>query len=100
MSRPDFISDIDIARWSEQIDSNSSNNTLASFAAVREVCYAGYWLSEQLEKLRCPEEIIVRIQFTGGKLSFGRDPWKVHQDLLARYQDNDLEFEENSNELN
>ena len=28
------------------------------------------------------------------KLSFGRDVWNVHQDILQKYQDNELIFEE------
>ena len=67
---------------------------------IREVCRSGIWLSYELEKLGCPESLIVRIQWTAGKLSFGKDPWKVHQKILADYQNNLLIFENDAEEKN
>lgn len=92
--RPDFVKDEDISRWSNNIEKDPNMPSFVlSNAIFREVCYSGLYLSEELEKLKCPDEIIVRIQFTAGKLSFGRDPWEVCIDLLNRYKKDELEFE-------
>jgi hypothetical protein len=94
MPRPDFITNEDIIRWSNYIEEDKfTPPDLLKSAIIREVCYSGLWLSEQLEKLQCPDSIIVRIQWTAGKLSYGRDPWEVHQEMLKQYQDNTLVFE-------
>lgn len=101
MNRPTFISSEDIARWSENIDNDPN---LPSYVAqepiIREVCYAGLWLAEELDKLGCPKNFIQRIQFTAGRLSFGRDTWQVHQDMLENYKQNKLTYEVDSSELN
>src|SRR5271165_1246976 len=98
MSRPNFISHQDIVRW----DNNLQNDPylspdILSQPIIREVCYCGLWLVEELEKLQCPLEYRVRIQYTAGKLSYGRDPWEVHQELLEGYVMNTLQFEEEPN---
>lgn len=95
MHRPDFVSEEDILRWSNNIDNDPHfPQSLKQIEAVREVCYAGLWLTEKLDLLGCPSSIIVRLQFTAGQLSFGRDTWEVSQELIRKYQDNELEFEE------
>lgn len=99
MSRPDFVTNEDILRWSEKIDQDLPKN-LASDAIIREVCYAGQWLVEQLQELQVPDEIVARLQYTAGKLSFGRDPWEMHRGLLLAYEDNQLVFEPELEELN
>lgn len=99
MPRPDFVTNEDILRWSEKIDQDLPPN-LASDAIIREVCYAGQWLVEQLRELQVPEEIMARLQYTAGKLSFGRDPWDMHRGLLLAYEDNQLDFETDSELLN
>lgn len=100
MPRPDFITNEDILRWSEEIDSDPEMGTLGTFAIIREVCYAGCWLREELQKLQCPEENIIRIQYTGGAMSFGHDAWEIHQNLLKLYKNNELEFEIEPSALN
>lgn len=95
MKRPDFVTNEDIIRWSEIIDNDST--IPASFATspiVREVCYAGLWLQEKLIEQNCPDEIIYRVQFTAGKMSFGRDAWEVHQQIFQDYLNNSLVFED------
>lgn len=100
MQRPEFISDEDIARWSKNIDQDLYiSPELAASPIIREVCYAGLWLCEKLEKLGCPEILITRIQWTAGKISFGRDIWEVHQEILREYETNSLSFEEDFNEI-
>lgn len=94
MPRPSFISNVDIDRWSNLIDEDkTASPELYSSPIIREVCYAGLWLVEQLNLLKCPESIIVRIQWTAGRMSFGEDPWEVHQEILCQYKDNTLVFE-------
>lgn len=101
MSRPDSVTNEDINRWSENIDNDERlPKSLAANPIVREVCYAGLWLCEELEKLGCPGEFITRIQYTAGQCSFGREPWEVHQSFLDAYKNNQLEYEFDYNELN
>jgi hypothetical protein len=92
MPRPDFITNEDILRWSEQINEELPPE-MAEDALLREVCLAGKWMVEQLQILHCPDEICIRIQYTAARLSFGRDPWVMHQQLLHGYQDDELIFE-------
>lgn len=94
--RPDFISNEDIVRW----DNNNIDNDprmpagIAKIATIREVCYAGLWLAESLDKLNCPRERITQIQFTAGRYCFGRDPWEATQEILEAYKNSEIEFEE------
>jgi len=101
MTRPKFITNEDITRWSNNIDQDPYISTaMRENETIREVCYAGLFLIEELEKLKCPNSLINRIQYTAGKLSFGRDIWEVHQDILEKYKNNELIFEEENNSLN
>ncbi len=100
MKRPEFVTEEDIARWSKAIDEDTLAQSFAQFPAIREVCYAGAWLGEELEKLGCPEDLLVRIQFTAGRLSFGRDAWTAHQKVLEAYKNNELELEPEPSVMN
>jgi hypothetical protein len=98
MSRPNFISHEDIVRWDDNLQNDPYlSPDILSQPIILELCYAGLWLTEELTELRCPDEYIVRIQYTAGKLSYGRDPWEVHQQLLDEYIANTLQFEEEPN---
>lgn len=100
MSRPDFVTNLDILRWSSFIESDPHTpREILDSPIVREVCYAGLWLVEALGKLNCPDSILVRIQWTAGKMSYGRDPWDIHQMILQKYKDNTLVFESDDSEL-
>lgn len=95
MSRPNFISNEDIIRWSRSIDlDHSLSAELRKSSIIIEVCFAGLWLTEELFKLNCPDIIVARIQWTAGKLSYGRDPWAIHQQILEEYNNNTLVFED------
>lgn len=101
MLRPTFVTEEDLNRWSTNIDEDKRiPQSLINSPLIREVCYAGCWLAEELEELKCPEHLIVRIQHAAGKLSFGRDIWEVHQFVLNEYKNNNLEFETGNLELN
>jgi hypothetical protein len=92
MSRPDSITNEDIIRWSQQINEELPPE-LSEDVIIREVCLAGMWLVEQLQKLLCPEEVCAQLQHSAGRLSFGRDIWDVHQKMLHGYQTNALIIE-------
>lgn len=99
MKRPEFITDEDIARWSQVIDNDKDMPASYSEQPIlREVMYAGAWLGEQLKAEGCPDVLITRMQYTAGGLSFGRDPWEVMQEVLTAYKNNQLEFEIDYNE--
>jgi hypothetical protein len=101
MSRPKFITENDISRWANQIDNDKSvPKGLINSPVIREVCFAGLWLCEELNKLNCPDLLITRIQYTAGKLSFGKDVWEVHQQMLDGYKNNQLDFAMDSENLN
>lgn len=97
MSRPLFISEEDIHRWDESMKNEVGLPKEAlSNSILKEVCYAGLWLAENLALLNCPEDLILRIQFTAGRLSFSRDPWEVSQEILRLYNENELIFEDDN----
>lgn len=88
----------------EKYDENINNDSLIPQSykenpTIREVCRAGLWLAEELEKLGCHNILICRIQWTAGKLSFGRNIWEVHEEILEKYKNNTLIFEEDLNEI-
>ncbi len=92
--KPDFITEEDLARWDAQLESDPNIPAVyLEEPVIREVCRAGLWLAEELMEAQCPEALILRIQYTAGRLSFGRDPWEVVQELLHDYQHNFLQFE-------
>jgi hypothetical protein len=101
MRRPDFITDEDITRWSENIDNDPRiPASIANSPIIREVCYAGLWISEELDKLNCPDDLIVRIQHAAGGLSFGRDIWETHQAVLKSYINNEIQLESEPIDMN
>lgn len=95
MPRPENITQEDISRWDEAIDNDPlMDESLAQNPIIREVCYAGQWLVDRLDELKCPDHLIGRMMWTAAQICFGRkDPWEVHQDILARFIDGTLEFE-------
>ena len=93
MPRPDYVTEEDIIRWSKIIEEDKTASVMAKSAIIREVCYAGLYLSEELAKLQCPDSLIVRIQYSAGKASFGKDGWTIHQQFLDGYKNNSLDFE-------
>lgn len=100
MSRPEFVTYEDTLRWDDQIKADNIPEAVLNEPILIEVMYAGLWLVEQLRQLKCPDEYVVRIQYTAGAGSFGREPWEVHMSYLQAYKDNDLEFELDLENLN
>lgn len=94
MSRPEFITEQDLARWLDNINQNSiTKSYVAVMPELQEVIYAGLWLAENLALLKCNPVLIARIRYTAGQLSFGKDAWDIHQEMLHAYRNNELEFE-------
>ncbi len=101
MPRPNNVTENDLKRWDDIIDNDPNlPGHLAQMPIIREVCYAGQYLVDELTKLQCPDVLIARIMYTGGKLSFGRDAWEVHQELIDKYKNNTLEYDADSTEFN
>ena len=95
MKRPDFVTDEDLARWSDNVDNDPHlPDALKENPIFRELGYAGLWLDEELAKLGCPSSLRVRITYTAAKSSYGRDIWAVHQLYLTSFEKNELQFEE------
>lgn len=97
MSRPENISEQDIKRWDETLKDDKIMSKMKYSDVFKEVLYANLYLREQLETLDCPEDLIVRINYTAGKMSFGRDPWDVSEYLLEQYKGNELVLESDPN---
>lgn len=94
MTRPKFISEEDIIRWTKNIETDQNiPKYVLKQDSIKEVCFAGLYLAEELTKLNCPEDLVFRIQYTAGKMSFGKDPWEVSIMILNKFKDNTLEFE-------
>lgn len=102
MPRPESVTNEDLLRWTDTIDNDPlMSEGLAQNPIIREVCYAGQWLADKLAELNCPDNLIGRMMFTAGRLSFGRpDPWDIHLDILNRFIDGTLEFETDPEEIN
>jgi len=80
--RPEFITPEDIARWDEnlnndQILKDAVGEDFYKDPLVREVLYAGLWLTEELRAKNAPELFIVASQNVLGTKSFGADPWQI-----------------------
>lgn len=100
-NRPSFVTQEDLVRWDQSIESDERiPKYFTDMPELREVCYAGLYLGEQLEKLECPEALIVRIQYSAGKSSFGNDVWEVHLSVLEKYKNSELEIEDDGMSLN
>lgn len=99
MQRPEFVTSEDVQRWSDYVDNDKNLPPgFATYAPLREVLYASFWLAENLQQLGCSPELVTRIQYTMGALAFGKDPWVVAQEMLEAYKNNDMEFEIDYNE--
>lgn len=95
MKRPEFITAEDIQKWADNIDNDPRMKQFPSWTlkseSFREMCYAGLWLAETLDSLGVDVELIRRIQFTAGRMCFGRDPWDVSRFILKAYEDGELD---------
>lgn len=85
--RPSFIKQTDITRWQHELESDSTLPPVALHSSIiKEVCFAGLWLVEKLIDLDCPDDVNVELQTKAAKLSYGKNPWEVHQKVLSDYQ--------------
>lgn len=100
--RPSSVTDKDIKRWDFNIENDEYlPKDFGDDPNEREVLYASLWLCEQLMDLDCPDDDIVKIQYTTGRLSVENDTWEVHQAALDIYKDSldDLTSELTTDEL-
>ena len=94
MARPSFITNEDIVRWSKEIENDTNlPKDLIKLPIIREICFAGLWLNEELAKLSCPNSLIEKIQLSAASASFGKNNfWYIHQTFLENYKENKLNF--------
>lgn len=93
MKRPDFVTNEQITRWGEALDKDSLVPDFFKKAELlREIMFAGFWLMEELVKLKCESHVIVQVQFTHGAMSYGNDTWQIADDLLTAYKKGELVF--------
>lgn len=89
--RKNFITDEQLYIYDQNID---SDNKIPSFmkenSTIREVLRCGLWLVDELIARDCSEVNIVALQFRAGRLSYGREPWEVHQKILREYEKLDM----------
>ena len=96
-----YVSIEKIREYDENIDNDSNlPQVIKNDPIIREVCRAGLYLAEQLDKLECPDDLIVRIQHAAGGLSFGRDIWETHQAVLKSYINNEIQLESEPLDMN
>lgn len=100
MSKPEFVTDEEIAELDRRIDAEISDTildvaSLRQNTAAREVMRAGLWLTTELEKLGCNETLAFQFQYTFGQDSFGREPWELAQEMLNSYMNNTYTISEN-----
>lgn len=86
--RPEFVTDADIVRWDEHIDSDVElqkvlNGTIP--ARLREVLRACRWLTEEMTSREISEFEIAGMQHALGVQSHGADPWQVAQEIRNLY---------------
>lgn len=96
MPKPDNVTDEMIEEWNNVLENDEMIIQLLEMPGARETLLAGMWLFEKLLERNCPENFVVQLQYTAGKLSYGNDPWEVHQKILDAYDNNKLVFETNS----
>ena len=90
-----------IKEYDENIDNDTTlPQSIKDNVLFREVCRAGLYLAYELTKLNCPQDLIVRIQHAAGGLSFGRDVWETHYNILQSYVNNELDFDDDPGSLN
>ena len=102
MARPAFITNEDVVRWSKEIENDTNlPKDLIKLPIIREICFAGLWLNEELTKLYCPNSLVERIQSAAASASFGKHNfWDIHQEFLKNYKENKLDFATDKNNLN
>jgi hypothetical protein len=91
-NRPTYITEVDLQRWDDNLKNDKDlPQGLIDDPTIKEVCRAGLYLAEQLSLMNCPTDYIVRIQYTAGKMSFGRDPWEIAEQMLREFNYQKLE---------
>ena len=92
--KPDYISQTQYDEWVKRLQDDPFIPEMFKTSEKRDICIASYWINDQLEALKCPSEIRIRIAFTLGRSIKESDPWTCAQSLLQDYVDGSLEFED------
>lgn len=92
MPRPDAVTDEMVAEWDAEMDSNPPEGLpefMLQMPEIREVYYAGEWLSAELSRVGADEETRQKICFASGqKMVFAPDPWQVVEETVSEYSAN------------
>lgn len=95
MKRPDFVTDEEISRWTEELENDElTPSPFKDEVLLREIIFSGMWLVEKLQDLDCPDHHIVQLQFAHGFESFGVDCWKKAEEILLAYENGEVDFSE------
>jgi hypothetical protein len=93
--RPDYITEEQYSAWTKQVENDPLiPEAFKTTPNLKDICISSYWLASELDALKCPANIKVRIAFSHGQLSFQSDPWESAQSLLKEYVDGTLVFDD------
>lgn len=101
MKRPDFVTDEDITRWTDELENDPMTpSPFKDEVLLREIIFSGMWLAEKLQDLHCPDHRIVQVQFAHGFECFGNDCWKKAEEILLAYENDEIDFSESDEDYN
>lgn len=91
MTRPNFIVPEQISAWDENIKNDielqkATSQEFINSPEIKEVLYSGLWLVEELTKLGYDDDLIIQLQYSHGRQSFGNDPWHVAQVIVNGFK--------------
>jgi hypothetical protein len=91
--KPDHITQEQYDQWNAKVEADPLIPPIfKTNPDAREVCIAGYWLQELLDKQLCPHEIKFRIFFSYGEMAYEEDPWKLVEQISKEYANGTLVF--------
>lgn len=90
-TRPDFITDEQIAAWDDNIENDEAlletlSYDLINRPEIKEVLYAGLWVAEELTKMGYDSTTVTDIQYAHGRQSFGNDTWQIAKIFVDAYK--------------
>jgi hypothetical protein len=98
--KPDHITEEQYNQWLAAVEADPLiPANIKTDADALEVCIAGHWLKQELDKLKCPADLQLRIFFTYGQLAYEGDPWKMAQLISQEYASGSLVFEDDELDL-
>lgn len=86
MPRPEFITSEQVIAWDLNIQNDKMiPEYLKNNPIILEVMRSGLWVAEELDKLGCDRVMITQLQYTHGRLCFGRDAWEQASLIVNDY---------------